>query len=183
LSSRFIVDTRQNLYNPTNVMLAVTWNSMRSSCGYNPQIMRTLALLLLVCPACFAQSVTVRVINDEDGRGLAKQGVSVQFFYEKPAQVSAPLHLETDSKGEAQFSIPEPAPAHLFVHVALTSEHWHCGCGFMGATDSVVHNGIRQDLPAKSKSTPRAKVEPGYIVFVARPFSLVEKLLYPLEKE
>jgi hypothetical protein len=146
--------------------------------------MQTVVFVLLVFPTCFAQSVRIRVIDDKDGRGLPKQSVSVQFFYEKPASVSPPLHLETDSNGEAQFTIPEPTPAHLFVHVALTSEHWHCGCGFMGNTETVVHDGILEGLPAKAKapSVP-ANAEPGYIVFVARPFTLIERLLYPLEKE
>jgi len=157
---------------------------MRPLCGYSPQIIRTLGLILLVCPACFAQAVSVRVINEENGRGLAKQGVSVQFFYEKPSQVSSALHLETDSKGEAQFSIPEPAPAHLFVHVALTSEHWHCRCLMMGDTETVVHKGFLKAVSANTKApTAAANAEPGYIVFIVRPVTLFERVLYPLVKE
>ena len=143
--------------------------------------MRALALVLLLCPVCFAQSVRVRVINGKDGRPLPKQAISVQFFYEKPAKVSPPLHLETDSNGEAQFSIPEPTPAHLFVHVALTNEYWHCACGFMGDTETVVHKGV-VEAPPKAPIAP-ANREPGQIVFVARPFTFVERLLYPVMKE
>src|SRR5208283_1899551 len=140
--------------------------------------MRALALVLLLCPVCLAQSVRVRVVNGKDGRPLPKQAVSVQFFYEKPAKVSPPLHLETDFKGEAQFSIPEPTPAHLFVHVALAYEYWHCACGFMGDTETVVHKGVLE-AAGDTKKTPTAPAnpEPGHIVFVARPLTFVERLL------
>lgn len=146
--------------------------------------MRALILMLAVCPVCYAQSVRVRVVDGKNGHGLPKQAVSVQFLYEKPAKASPPLHLETDSNGEAEFSIPEPSPAHLSVRVALTSEHWHCGCLMMADTEAVVHKGFLEGMPAKTKvPTPPANAEPGYIVFVARPFTFAERLLHPLLKE
>jgi hypothetical protein len=89
--------------------------------GYCIRLMRATLLALLVCSACFAQSVTIRVINGGDARGLAKQDVAVQYFYDNPTKVTPAVHLETDSSGETQFSIPQPAPEHLFVHVTLTS--------------------------------------------------------------
>ena len=146
-------------------------------------MLRVLVLMLWVCPVCFAQSVKVRVLDGKAGRGLPKLSISVQFLYEKPASASTPLRLETDANGEAQFSIPEPAPAHLFVVVALTSEHWRCGCGFMGDTQTVVDKGFLSTFPTAAKPNTPVNSEPGYIVFVARPFTFVERLLYPLVKE
>lgn len=129
-----------------------------------------LALILLLCPVCFAQSVTVRVINGKNGRALRKQAVSVQFFYEKPPGVSPPLNIETDSNGEAQFNLPDPIPPHLNVRVTLTSEHWHCACGLMANTETVVHKGVVEIAPEKTKtSTALANPEPGHIdLFVIR---------------
>jgi len=154
-------------------------NLMRRLYGCCVPLMRATLLAPLVCSACFAQSVTVRVINGGDGRGLAKQDVAVQYFYENPTKVTPAIHLETDSSGETQFSIPQPVPAHLFVHVTLTSE-WHCACGFMGDTPKGIDSGILEDVPTKTKSAPQ--VRPGYIIIVARPLSFIERLLYPLEK-
>jgi hypothetical protein len=146
--------------------------------------MRVLILVLLLCPVCFAQPVTVRVVSGKDGHPLPKQAVSVQFFYDKPAKVSPSLDFETDSNGEAQFDLPEPAPVHLNVRITLPSEHWHCACGFMGDTEMVVEKGVVQGTPDKTKTPVAApKVEAGHIVFVARPFTFVERLLYPLVKE
>ena len=105
----------------------------------------------------------------------------MQFFYEKPAKVSPSFHLENDSNGEPRFNIPEPTPAHLFVHGALTYEYWHCTCVFMGPTEAVVHKGVVEAPPKAPIAL--ANPEPGHIVFVARPFTFVEKLLYPLMKE
>lgn len=147
-------------------------------------IMRDLIWVLFLCHFCFAQQVKVRVISSQDGHALPKQAVSVQFFYEKPAKVTPPLHIETDRNGEAQFSIPEPTPEHLDVRVALTSEHWHCACWVMADTGEVIQKGITQTAPTnKAKAPNSADPEPRQIVFIARPFTFFEKLLYPLVKQ
>jgi hypothetical protein len=101
-------------------------------------------------PVCFLQSEKVRVVDGKYGRALSKQAVSVEFLYEKSTNGSPPLHLETDSSGEAQFSIPEPTPAHLNGTVALTSERWHCACWMMADTETVVHKGVVQTAPPKT---------------------------------
>jgi hypothetical protein len=138
------------------------------------------ALVLLLPRFCLAQSVTVRVVNDKNGRPLPSQAVSVQFFYEKPARVTQPFRATTDSKGEAQFSIPQPNPEHLDVRVALTSEHWICRCWLMSDIEPVLRKGVA--LTPQSKP-PWANAEPGLIVFHARPFTLAERLLYPIMKQ
>lgn len=143
---------------------------------------------LVVCQVCFAQSVKVRVINGWDGRPLPRQGVSVQFFYEKPPKVTPPQRLTTDANGEAQFSIPESLPEHIDVQLALTSEYWHCACGVMADTEEVLNllnKGILQDRRSNVPNAPLAPAnrEPGQIVFIARPFTFFEKLLYPVLKQ
>jgi hypothetical protein len=147
-------------------------------------IMRPLIGVLLLCQFSFAQAVKVRVVNANNGNPLPKQAVSVQFLYEKPPQASPPLRIETDAHGEAQFSIPDPPPKSLDVRLALTSEHWHCGCWVMADPKTAIDKGFVDAVqPNKAKaSTPPANPAPGQILFVVRPYTFFEKLLYPLIK-
>jgi hypothetical protein len=68
-------------------------------------------------PHCFGQTIRIRVVNDQTGHPLPKQPISISLLYDKsektPAKYDAVLNLLTDEKGQAQFSLPEPAPAHL----------------------------------------------------------------------
>ena len=51
----------------------------------------TAILLFSLGPACFAQSVRVRVIDGKNGRLLPKRAISVQFLKEKLANASPAL--------------------------------------------------------------------------------------------
>jgi hypothetical protein len=108
----------------------------------------TCFLLLWISPFCYGQAIRVRVINGKNGHPLPKQQVSVSLLYEgnetKPAKYDAIQHFDTDANGLAQFSLPEPAPAHLSVGVRLTSEHWHCGCAApaLVVTKELIQKGI-----------------------------------------
>jgi hypothetical protein len=54
----------------------------------------------------------------------------------------------------------------------------------MADPQTVVHRGYLEGVSTKTKSsTAPANPLPGQIVFVARPFTLVERLLYPFVKE
>lgn len=143
-------------------------------------------LLLWTCPS-FAQSITIRVINSNDGKPLQKEEVLVNLMYGKgestPAKYDPTVHLETDDAGEARLNLPEPAPAHLWVAVHLTSKHWHCACQDLVATYELIQKGITVRGSSKVKpTTGSANAAPGEIVFRARPLSFLERLLYPLVK-
>jgi hypothetical protein len=144
-------------------------------------------LLLWVAPLCLAQPVTIRVINAVDGRPLQKQEVSVSLLYEKgertPARYDTTLNLETDVNGEAHFRLPDPAPAHLSAQVHLTSGHWRCRCGILAVTQHLIQKGaVEPPGGVSKKSGVSVKAAPGEIVFVARPLSFFERLLYPFVK-
>jgi hypothetical protein len=147
----------------------------------------TCFLLLWISPFCYGQAIRVRVINGKNGHPLPKQQVSVSLLYEgnetKPAKYDAIQHFDTDANGVAQFSLPEPAPAHLSVGVRLTSEHWHCGCAApaLVVTKELIQKGIVEGWELSSPSKP-VTAAPAEIVFVARPFTFFELLLYPLLK-
>ena len=146
-------------------------------------------LALLVGPFCFAQVVTVRVINAANGRPLQKQHVSVSLLYDggqkPPPRSEAIVTLDTDANGEARFTLPQPAPLHMSALVRLTSEHWVCGCRVLAATADVIQMGIVDSVPGgkSKKAAASLKAAPGEILFVARPFSFFERLLYPFVKE
>jgi hypothetical protein len=145
-------------------------------------------LLLALAPSCLAQTVAIRVISANDARPLQKQHVSVSLLYVKgeatPAKYDANLTFETDVNGEVHFVLPEPAPTHMSAQVHLTSEHWRCGCGIVVATDDLIQKGIVGPPPEgeSRKSAAPVKTVPGEILFVARPLSFLERLLYPFVK-
>lgn len=124
------------------------------------------------------------MVNSSNGPPLSKQSVAVNLLYDKgqkaPAKYETFLSLETDAKGEAQFGLPEPAPAHIWVQVRLTSEHWHCGCMALATTQDVIQKGMSDS--ESTTSIKNARAEPRIILFLARPFTLLERLLYPLMK-
>jgi hypothetical protein len=150
---------------------------------------RYLAWLLLVWSSshCFSQVITVRIINDKNGHALPGQRISVSLFYGKgetaPEKYESKLSLETDANGVAQFALPQPAPAHLWVGAGLPSQYWFCSCNTraLEGTQELIEKGIVGRLDSKSSKVPDAK--PGQIVFVARPYNLLERILYPLLKE
>jgi hypothetical protein len=67
--------------------------------------MRVFIGVPLLCHVSFAQTITVRVINGNDGHPLREQTVVVQFLDEQPIRASSPLQMKTDASGEAQFRI------------------------------------------------------------------------------
>lgn len=138
-----------------------------------------------VMPVLAPDTVKVRVINGSNSQPMPKQGVFVQLRYEKATNVSAPLHIETNSHGEAQFSIPQPVPKHLDVRLALTSKYRHCACWLTTDTETVFNIGVLKVPASKGPNASNSQInaEPKQIVFVIRPFTLFEKLLHPLVKQ
>ncbi|HKW63607.1 MAG TPA: hypothetical protein VJN89_13745 [Candidatus Acidoferrum sp.] len=135
-----------------------------------------------------AQVIRIRVINASNGRPMQRQNVSLTLLYTKdqkaPPKYDANLRSETDASGETQFHLPEPAPVHFSVKVRLTSEYWHCMCLVIGDTQDLIQKGLVQPAsnnPAAPDTKP--KREPGVVLFLARPFTFFERLLYPLMKE
>lgn len=146
-------------------------------------------LLLVLAPLCLAQAVTIRVLNSRDGHPLARQSVSVSFLYGHkegtPPKHDSGLTLETDANGEARFTIPDPAPAHLAAQVRPDWSRWRCSCFVLTDTQIIVQKGVAGPFPTDvakklpASGTPR----PGEILFVATPLSFLERIFYPLLKE
>ncbi len=145
-------------------------------------------LLLWFGPLCFGQVIKVRIINGKNGRPMPREQVSVTLLYEKgeklPAKYVTLQTVETDGNGIAEFSLPDPAPAHLSVGAHLTSEYWRCGCAApaLAATPEVIQKGAIEGRELWSMATP-IDARAGEVIFIARPLTLLERLLYPLLKE
>lgn len=137
---------------------------------------------------CFGHTIKIRMVNIANGHPLPKQPISIGLIYDKnekpPANYSAHFQLETDANGEAEFQLPDPAPAHVAAQAHLTFEHWHCGCAALENTQDLIQKGFTAGL-ATGSTPPGAsvKAQPGEILFVARPFTFFERLMYPLTKE
>lgn len=147
--------------------------------------------LILVCftlaacgISCIAQTITIRVINGKNGHPLAKQNVLVSLLYDQggrgPAHYRAQIELVTDNQGEAHFELPEPPPAHLAASARIDGSRWACACNLLGSSTEIIQMGVVK-CPPKWDSC--AKPRPAEILFVARPLSLMYRLLGPLEKD
>jgi hypothetical protein len=152
---------------------------------------RYLAFVLMAClgPPCYAQTVTVRVINANDHRPLRNQLVRVALLYDKgettPQKFEAELSFQTDANGEAHFAFPEPPPAHIDVRVRVERGRWHCGCLLLAVTQDIMNRGIVESAASANeleRSPDLVKGVPGEIRFVVRPASFWERLLYPFVK-
>jgi hypothetical protein len=148
-----------------------------------------LSFLLSLVPSCLAQTVTVRVVNANNSRPLRNQLVSLSLLYEKgeatPAKFDPNLNHQTDANGGARFVLPKPAPAHLAAQIRLTSEYWHCVCMVLAVTQDVIDKGIVASAASANESQRMpslVKAVPGEILFVPRPLSFWERLLYPFVK-
>lgn len=142
--------------------------------------------LLCVSSCCFGQVITIRIINGKNGHPLSKQPATISLLYAKgekaPVTGDFIMRSETDVNGGARFTLPDPPPAHLSVDARLTSEYWYCGCGLLVVTKELIQKGIVEGAAFSSANSP-VTAEPGEVVFVVRPFTFIERLLYPLLKE
>lgn len=152
--------------------------------------LRCLLPFLLSCISfpCAAATIRIRIISSKTGQPLQNQRVSIALLYDKgekaPLGYTASSQLETDANGEAELNLPEPAPTRLGIMVHLTSEDWHCACSALAETQTVIRNGILVGEPDNKVKIRNeiVQAEPGEVLFTARPFTFLEKLLYPLVK-
>lgn len=144
-------------------------------------------LALFLSPLCFGQAISIRVINTNDGRPLPREKVTFILLYEKndkkPAQYDAQISLKTDGSGEAKLVLPTPPPSYVAARVGLPSEYWHCFCMADLSVQDLLQSGkLVQPVAGSKFSGTGATAGPGEIVFLARPFTFLERLLYPLLK-
>jgi hypothetical protein len=134
-------------------------------------------VMLFLCPLCFAQSVTVRVV-DTTGQPISDQVVTAHFLFANPANDRA-FNQRTDANGEALLQLPQPTPEAMDVEVGLVQTNLHCSCRVLAKTERVMREGLTIAGRTRGvKSSKPIPPTPGHIIFVARPPSLLEKVLF-----
>jgi hypothetical protein len=132
--------------------------------------------LLWTGPVSLGQVITIRVINANNGQPLRKKHIMVFLPDEKSEKRPSHLQLETDGRGEARFTPPDPAPIKLSVVVFLKSRSWRCRCSAPVATPDVTQKGVVEGQDLANAAVP-VKADPGQIVFIARRVPFLKRLL------
>ena len=149
----------------------------------------TSVLLVLIGPVCIAQAIKIRVVDVRNKHPLPNLHVTLSLLFDKneklPPNYNPVLRGETDSDGEAQFGLPQPAPAHFSTWVESPGEHWWVGGPASVETRDVIERGIVGSRPGpwSNKQVTSLKATPGEIIILARPWNLFERILAPLERE
>jgi hypothetical protein len=145
-------------------------------------------IIVLLSSSSLAQVVKLKLI-DASGRAVPNRTVSVTLVYDNGAGPSGNeptiLRSQTDSKGEAQFTLPEAFPTQLRAWVDLTSsEHWWCVCSALIGKREVVEKGYvsANPGPGAGSGPSSRKPVPGEILFLARRWNLFERMIAPLER-
>jgi hypothetical protein len=161
---------------------------MAASGGRRNSWILPIILVVLLSSSSLAQVVKLK-LSDASGHAVPNRAVSITLVYDNGAvpNGSEPtiLRSQTDSKGEAQFTLPKAFPTQLRARGDLTSsEPWWCVCSALIGTREVVEKGYVSANPgpwAGSGPSSRKPV-PGEILFVARRGNLFERMIAPLER-
>jgi hypothetical protein len=146
--------------------------------------LKGMAVLAVLClgTLCFGETVVVRVISGVEGLPLSGQPVTMQLRYGKTATEEAHtilLRYTTDFSGEAEFPLPLAKPQALNVDVKFEAKGLRCSCRVLTETETVLREGLTVANPAHGSKTPAVvKPRPGQIVFIARPSSFLQKVIY-----
>jgi len=98
-------------------------------------------------PLCFGQTaIRTRLVDVKTRHPIPLQPITVSLLYgeneKSPAKYDAHFTSPERPRGEAQITLPEPAPAHVAVQVDLKLRHWFCDCRFLVATEDLIEKGI-----------------------------------------
>ena len=146
------------------------------------------AVALLLSSVCFAQQVSIRVVNSSNGQPLP--GWKVDVYFVNPTQgkdaVKGSQHFQTDSDGMARFTLPQPIPEVLNVYVFPHTEKWYVG-SVKANTTAVLQKGSQSK---GIKMHGKVMADPGQILILAKPITLWDKIVHtilhildPLERE
>jgi hypothetical protein len=153
-----------------------------------------LLLPLYVNGTCFAQTVTVRIVNATNESPLKNEKVFVpgingkeetqdEAHFKLITKPNTPdLRLVTDVKGEAQFQLPNLVPAYVYVRAELSRPLWDCTCLFRVSTEQVTQKGFIVTTYDNERSRSKTSIQPklGEVLIRLTPTPWWERLFYPL---
>jgi hypothetical protein len=137
--------------------------------------------------ACFGQTVTVRIVNAEDGKPVAAHKILISGINGKsytPDQArqnltvkhgSADATLVTDAQGRVQFDLPADPPPSFYVRAVLRPPVWDCSCVVTVHTEEL----LRKGLWFGSRDDASSELRPGEIIFRIRPNPLWVRVFWP----
>jgi len=148
-----------------------------------------LAVLLsgFVSFTCFGQTVTVRIVNAENGKPVAAQKILVSGIEgngDTPDEArrrliakhtSPDMTLVTDAQGRVRFDLPTVPPTNFFVRAVLRPPVWDCSCLVTVPTDELKRKGLWIGPHDDASIQP----QPGEILFRIRPTALWVRVFWP----
>jgi hypothetical protein len=137
--------------------------------------------------ACFGQTVTVRIVNAENGKPVAAQRILVsgikgngatpdearRKLIAKPTSPDATL--VTDTQGRVQFDLPTTPPANFYVRAVLRPPVWDCSCVVTVSTEELLRKGLLVGTHDDASIHP----QPGEILFCVHPTALWVRVFWP----
>jgi hypothetical protein len=144
-----------------------------------PGMLKLFAAVLLLSSFCFAQQVTIRVVNSSDGQPLPGWKVDVYFVNQTQGKgaLQGAQHLQTDADGVAQFALPQSIPDVLrvwaFPQVKEQIGNWY-DSSVKAETAVVVQKGIQsKGITAHGK----VRANPGQILILAKRVTLWDRTM------
>jgi hypothetical protein len=141
--------------------------------------------------------VTVRIVNATDESppknvkvlvsGInGKEETREEAHFKLITKPNTPdLRLVTDAKGEAQFQLPNPVPAYVYVRAELSRQLWDCTCLFRVPTEQVTQKGLMFATYDNESSRSKTSIQPkpGEVLICLTPTPRWEHLFYPLFRD
>ncbi len=110
----------------------------------------------------FAQDLTVRLIDGNDGKPLQKQ-ILLAYLGEGPG-----IQATTSADGTAVFHLPTPIPDRVLISVENGKLH---GCAYGGfSAHRIIETGLvaENNCDPKRKFLPKFAAKPGEVIIFAR---------------
>ncbi len=156
-----------------------------------------LVLLLCVNTTCFGQTVIIHIVNAKNESPLKNEKVSISGISGKEETreeadrklITKPttpdLHLVTDAKGEAQFKLPKPVPAYIYVRAEVSGPLWDCTCLLRVSTEQVTQKGFMVTTHGNESARSKTSIQPkpGEVLIRLTPTSWWERVFYPFLRD
>jgi len=137
----------------------------------------TFILLECLVSSGSAQDITVRLLDASSGHGMSGESVWLQFY--RPDKTLQQIEHKTGRDGIAHFQLTEAAPE---IYVAASGSRLWCAGHLTESPQNVFSHGASSPASCTPKdSVARIAPRPGEVILFARPMTLWQRLMRPLE--